>query len=81
MKTGEPFSIQEMATKYQVTCQTARIDVKGPEGKGLIKIVGKQSNQVLYEYNKSKTQGDSKPEKYSSNLKNTKLTDWNANKT
>jgi len=81
MKTGEPFSIQEIATKYQVTYQTARIDVKDLEGKGLIKTVGKQSNQVLYEYNKSKTQGDSKPEKYSSSPKNTKLTDWNAKKT
>jgi len=81
IKTGEAFTIQEMATMYQVTYQTARIDVKTLEEKGLIKEAGKQSNQLLYKYNKGKTQSQDESEKYSNSPKNTNQTDRDADRT
>jgi Fic family protein len=48
MRSGEPFSIYEVQSKYQVTYQTARIDVMRLEELGVVEKVGKVSNQVLY---------------------------------
>ncbi|MDR3074650.1 MAG: Fic family protein [Candidatus Methanoplasma sp.] len=54
MKSGEPFSIQEMQSKFQVTYQTARTDVMKLEEVGMVKKAGKRSNQILYSISEEK---------------------------
>jgi len=48
MRAGEPFSIPEIRSKYQVSYQTASSDVNKLLGKGLIKEYGKVWRKVLY---------------------------------
>lgn len=75
MRSSEPFSIQEMQSKFQVTYQTARTDVMGLEDLGIVEKVGKKSNQVLYSVTDKKTKNQKnnvKPQTSSIKLTNVK---------
>lgn len=48
MRSGEPFSVNQIGTEYQVTPQTARADISKLERMGLIRRHGKEWNKQLY---------------------------------
>jgi Fic family protein len=58
MRSGEPFSIYEVQSKYQVTYQTARTDIMHLEEIGMVEKTGKISNQVLYSMKKNGKRAD-----------------------
>lgn len=51
IKTGEPVSVQELASKYQSTTLTVRRDLVKLMECGLVGLSGKDGHKILYVYN------------------------------
>lgn len=51
IKTGEPVSVQELASKYQCTTITVRRDLLKLMECGLVELSGKDGHKTLYVYN------------------------------